>query len=126
MNALRILHVDDDSALTTIFRIILESSGRYVVREETRGEQALETAQKFHPDLILLDKALGKISGDEVATRLQNDPNLRLVPIAFTTGGVTREEAAQAAVPTLPKPVSPSELLDFVDHLLSFNAVCVE
>ncbi|HEY3899097.1 MAG TPA: response regulator [Chthoniobacter sp.] len=125
MNALRILHVDDNSALTTIFRIVLENSGRYVVREETCGEQALATAQEFQPDLILLDKGLGAISGEEVAAQLHSDPRLRMVPIAFTTGRVTREEAAEAEVPTLPKPVSPSELLDFVDDLLNFNAVCV-
>jgi len=49
---------------------------------------------------------------------------LRTVPIAFVTGGLTREEAAAQSVPTLPKPVSPSELLGFVDDLLSFHAVC--
>jgi CheY-like chemotaxis protein len=125
MNALRILHVDDNSALTTIFRIVLENSGRYVVREETSGEQALATAQEFQPDLILLDKGLGIISGDDVAAQLQSDPHLRMVPIAFATGRVTREEAAEADVPTLPKPVSPAELLDFVDDLMNFNAVCV-
>ena len=125
MNALRILHVDDESALTTLFRIVLEKSGRYVVREETSGEKAVATAHEFQPDLILLDKGLGNISGEDVAAQLQRDPDLRMVPIAFTTGRVTRDEAAEAIVPTLPKPVSPSELLGFVDDLMNFNAVCV-
>jgi CheY-like chemotaxis protein len=124
MNALRILHVDDESALTTIFQIVLEGSGRYVVREESSGTQTLATARDFRPDLILLDKELDDLHGEEVATRLQQDPHLRSVPIAFVTGGLTREEAANERVPTLPKPVSPSELLGFVDDLLNFNAVC--
>ncbi len=125
MNALRILHVDDDQALTTVFRIVLESSGRYIVREETSGAQALESARDFQPDLILLDKGLGDVQGDQVAARLLRDPSLRRVPIAFTTGGLTREEAARQIIPTLHKPVTPSELLGFVDDLLNFNAVCV-
>jgi len=125
MNTLRILHVDDEVALTTIFQIVLQGSGRYTVREESCGKRALETAREFRPDLILLDKEINGMNGEEVAAKLQEDPSLRGVPIAFVTGGVTRDEAAAETVPTLPKPVSPSELLGFVDDLLNFNAVCV-
>jgi CheY-like chemotaxis protein len=125
MNALRILHVDDEVALTTIFQIVLEGTGRFLVREESSGAKALETARDFRPDLILLDKEINGVKGEEVAAQFQRDPGLRLVPIAFVTGGMTRAEAAAEAVPTLPKPVSPSELLGFVDDLLNFNAVCV-
>jgi CheY-like chemotaxis protein len=124
MNALRILYVDDDRALTTVFRIVLEASGRYVVRGETSGEKALEAAREFLPDLILLDKSLGDLQGDRVAAKLHADPQFRLVPIAFTTGGLTRQEAREAEVPTLPKPVTPGELLGFVDDILNFNALC--
>ena len=124
MNALRILHVDDEVALTTVFQIILEGTGRYVVREESSGARALDTAREFRPDLILLDKEIDGIKGEDVAAKLQEEPGLRGVPIAFVTGGLTREEAAAAPVPTLPKPMSPSELLGFVDDLLNFHAVC--
>lgn len=125
MNALRILHVDDEVALTTIFQIVLQGTGRYVVREESCGANVIEAAREFRPDLILLDKEIDGMSGEDVAAQLQEDPGLRGVPIAFVTGGLTREEAAAELVPTLPKPVSPNELLGFVDDLLSFNAVCV-
>ena len=125
MNALRILHVDDEASLTTVFRIILEGSGRYVVREESCGANALEAAREFQPDLIVLDKDLGDMMGEQGAAKFQKDPILRMVPIAFSTGGMTQDEAAEAEVPTLPKPVSPEELLNFVDNLLDFNALCV-
>ena len=125
MNALRILHVDDEAALTTVFQIVLEGTGRFVVCEETCGANALNTAREFRPDLILLDKEIAGMDGADVVARLQEDPSLRLVPIAFVTGGVTKAEATAEPVPTLHKPVSPSELLGFVDDLLNFNAVCV-
>jgi CheY-like chemotaxis protein len=125
MSALRILHVDDEVALTTVFRIILEGTGRFVVREEACGAKALDAAREFHPDLILLDKEINGMRGEDVAARLQEDPGLRLVPIAFLTGGLTKAEAEAEAIPTLPKPVSSSELLKFVDDLMNFNAVCV-
>jgi len=124
MNALRILHVDDEVALTTIFQIVLEGSGRYVVREESSGARALDAALEFRPDLILLDKEIDGTSGEDVAAQLHEEPSLCGVPIAFVTGGLTRDEAAEEAVPTLPKPVSPSELLGFVDDLLNFNVMC--
>ena len=124
MKALRILHVDDEVALTTIFQIVLEGTGRFVVREETSGEQAVAAARAFRPDLILLDRGLDGMDGEDVAAKLHADPLLCSVPIAFITGGMTREEAATETVPTLPKPVSPSELLGFVDDLLNFKVVC--
>jgi hypothetical protein len=48
------------------------------------------------------------------------------VPIALVTGDSSREEAATESTPTLPKPVSPTELLHFVDALLDFNTAGVE
>jgi CheY-like chemotaxis protein len=125
MNTFRILYVDDEVALTTIFQIVLEGTGRFVMREESCAEKVLPTAREFRPDLILLDKEINGVSGEDVAARIQKDPLLCMVPIAFVTGGLTREEAALEAVPTLTKPVSPAELVRFIDDLLSFNALCI-
>lgn len=126
INALRILHVDDEEALTHVFRIILEGTGRFIVREERSATHALEAAHEFRPDLILVDKGLEEMSGEALATELGHDRDLRGVPIAFVTGDTTREEAAGESTPTLPKPVSPAELLGFVDALLDFNTACAE
>jgi CheY-like chemotaxis protein len=120
MKAQRILLVDDETALTFVFRLMLESTGRFEVREECSAERALATAQEFHPDLILLDKGLTEKSGEQVAAELQTDAQTCGTQIAYITGGVTKEEAAEAiGLPTLSKPVSPGELVSFVDRLLS-------
>lgn len=126
MNALRILHVDDEEALTHVFRIILEGTGRFVVREECSANHALEAAHDFRPDLILLDKGLEEKGGEALAAEMQEDHELRGVPIAFVTGDTTHEDAAAEVIPTLAKPVSPAELLDFVDALLDFNTTCAD
>lgn len=126
MNALRILHVDDEEALTHIFRIILEGTGRFVVREECSANHAIEAAHDFRPDLILLDKGLDEKDGEALAAEMQEDRELRGVPIAFVTGDTTHEEAAAEITPTLAKPVSPAELLGFVDALLDFNTACTD
>ncbi len=56
-------------------------------------------AREFRPDLILLDKEIDGMDGGYVAARLQREPSLRGVPIAFVTGGLTRDEAAAETVP---------------------------
>jgi CheY-like chemotaxis protein len=122
MNALRILHVDDDAALTTSFEIVLEATGRYVVREESSRIDAIDTVHRFRPDLIVLDKSLDDAMGEDVTAKLQEDLALRSVPIAFITGGTTCVAAIGETVPPL---VAPCELLGFVDHLQNFNALCV-
>jgi CheY-like chemotaxis protein len=48
----KILLVDDEAALTRIIRLNLEQTGRFEVREENRGANAVRVAREFMPDLI--------------------------------------------------------------------------
>jgi CheY-like chemotaxis protein len=126
LNALRILRVADEAAVTTVFQIVLEDTNRFIVREQSSGADALDAARELQPDLILLDKEINGMNGEEVAAMFQEDPALRLIPIGFCTGELSKTEAAEAPAPTLHNPVSPSELLGLVDDLLNFNAACVD
>jgi CheY-like chemotaxis protein len=104
----RILLVDDEIHLTNLWRLILESTGRYTVREENRGSRVLPTARKFRPHLIFMDRHLSDADGGEVAAELRADAELGSVPIIFVTGSVTQDEAALQSLfggtPTLAKP----------------------
>lgn len=100
----RVLVVDDEVALTHLWRLILEGTGRYEVREENQGKKALQTARAFRPDLIFLDCQLNDTDGSKVAAALQADTELEGVPIVFVTGAITQDEADLQCVPTLAKP----------------------
>lgn len=50
----KILLVEDDMALSAVYRSRLEIEG-FDVREANNGEDALSATVEYHPDLILLD-----------------------------------------------------------------------
>jgi two-component system cell cycle response regulator len=67
----RILLVEDDLALATAYKVRMEAEG-FDVRHCPDGEEAMQEALSYHPDLILLDIMMPKISGFDVLDILRN------------------------------------------------------
>ena len=65
----KILTVDDDPNNITIVEELLEDN--YDLKTATSGEQALEIAKDFRPDIILLDIMMPGMNGYEVCRRLR-------------------------------------------------------
>jgi CheY-like chemotaxis protein len=123
MSLKKILLVDDEHALTRMMRLNLEQTGRFEVREENRGSNAVRVAREFKPDLIFLDVMMPDMGGDEVAAQLKDDPDLRHIQYVFLTAIVTKRETGSRATEIsgemfLAKPVKREELLAAVDELL--------
>jgi CheY-like chemotaxis protein len=119
----RILLVDDEPALTRMMRLNLEQTGRYEVREENRGANALAAAREFMPDLIFLDVMMPDMGGDEIAEQLDEDPQLQRINYVFLTAIVTKRETGRGAAEIsgktfLAKPVKRDELLAVADQLI--------
>lgn len=66
----RILIVEDEPSLVFTLRDTLESEG-YIVEVVTDGNEAIETAISFKPDLILLDLMLPGKSGFDICKELR-------------------------------------------------------
>ena len=112
----RILVVDDQASDTRLLKLYLERTNDYVVQEENDAKAALSTAEKFKPDLILLDVMMPGVDGGELAARFQASPKLKTVPTVFLTAAVTKEEVNAGGglvggVPFLAKPVVLSEVV---------------
>jgi len=72
MAAFRTLIVEDHEDLRALLRSLLENETQCVViGEAPDGLQAVQTAQKLQPDLILLDLSLPKLNGMEAGRRIR-------------------------------------------------------
>lgn len=124
MEKKKILLIDDNPDVTRTINLILEATGRYVIREENRGQRALETARDFKPDLIFLDFMMPDIDGNEVAAQLEEDDELKHIKIVFLTAIVTKGEVESGSVDNisgytvLAKPVKTNELVSCIEDLL--------
>lgn len=112
----RILVVDDEPSITRLLKLNLEHTNAYEVMTENSSEQALETARVFQPDLILLDVLMPGLDGGYLASRFQENPRFKDIPIIFLTAAVTKREVAEhhgkiGDLPFLAKPVNMTEVI---------------
>lgn len=80
----KILFVEDDNALASVYETRLTSEG-FELRRVDNGEDALAAAVDFKPDLILLDIMMPKVSGFEVLDILRNTPETMNVKVVMLT-----------------------------------------
>jgi adenylate cyclase len=80
----RILVADDNAANLDILRTRLTKQG-YDIVTATDGEEALDSARRELPDLILLDVMMPKRDGFEVCRLLKADDSLPFMPIILVT-----------------------------------------
>lgn len=96
----RILLVEDDKALATVYISRLELEG-FEVRHVLNGEEALSAALAFKPDLIVLDAMMPKISGFDVLDILRNTPetmNVRIIMLTALSQAKDKEMAEKLGV----------------------------
>ena len=101
-----ILIVDDERLNISVLRSIL--SPEYTVYAANDGEDAIETAEEFLPDLILLDIVMPDMDGYEALAALKRQEKTQNIPVIFITGLNTTDAEvkglALGAVDYIPKP----------------------
>ena len=68
---MRVVLADDHAIVRRGLRGLLEASGVTVVAEAADGLEAIRLCETFSPDLVILDIAMPKLSGIEVAARVK-------------------------------------------------------
>lgn len=91
----RILLVEDDLALATAYRVRMEAEG-FDVHHCPNGEEALQQALEYRPDLILLDIMMPKISGFDVLDILRNTKETKHTKIVILTALSQPSDRARA------------------------------
>ena len=77
---MKILLVEDSKTIRRENEAALQDAGYEVICAED-GESALQMAQEQHPDLILLDMILPKMSGPDVLKHLKSEPATAEIPV---------------------------------------------
>lgn len=77
----RILIVDDDPSTRTLLKRMLESSPDTDVIEAEDGAEGLDRAQQLHPDLILLDIQMPKMTGIDFLEVRMGSEELSRIPV---------------------------------------------
>jgi two-component system response regulator MprA len=107
----RVLVVEDDTEIADVLRRTLRQEG-HEVRSAADGVEALEVAEEFIPDLVVLDLGLPKLDGVEVLRRLRAESD---VPILILTARTETEDRVEGldtgADDYLVKPFERQELL---------------
>ncbi len=88
----RILHVEDDDSIIAITRVALETVGGLSVRSCTRGQEAIDQAPGYQPDLILLDVMMPDMDGPTTLAGLKSVLDLSARPVVFMTAKVHPSE----------------------------------
>ncbi len=96
----KILLVEDDTTLATVYRSRLEMEG-FQTKEVNNGEDALSAIQEYKPDLVLLDAMMPKISGFDVLDIIRNTPataNTRVIMLTALSQPKDKERAENLGV----------------------------
>jgi putative two-component system response regulator len=109
----RILVADDAPAVLETLTELLASDGHDVITARD-GSEALRTAYRDRPDLILLDVTMPGASGLDLCRHLKADPDVRFTPVVLVSGSGTHADRLHAieagADDFLCKPVHAREL----------------
>lgn len=117
-----VLTVEDDPAIRTLIKSVLETQG-HTVCEAADGLRAAPAARECAPDVILLDIGLPGQDGFQVLDELKADEKLRDIPVLMVTAWADPELVARAmdrgAAGYIRKPFDIGDLRDQVAETLS-------
>jgi two-component system phosphate regulon response regulator PhoB len=119
--AQRVLVVEDEPDIAALVAYQLTREG-FRVETVARGSDALAAVHREIPDLLVLDRMLPEMSGDEVLRSLKSAGPTRGIPVLVLTAKREREERIKGlelgADDYLTKPFSPRELVLRVQAIL--------
>ncbi|MZP28281.1 response regulator [Heliobacterium undosum] len=115
---IRILAVEDEAGLLKLVVAYLEQEG-FAVKGAVTGREALQTFKDWQPHLLVLDRMLPDISGEEVCRQIRRESD---IPILMLTAKAGEDHLVEGlslgADDYVTKPFSPKEVMARVRALL--------
>lgn len=117
----RVLVVEDEPDIAALIAYQLTREG-YRVETAGTGQEALQSVGRDIPDLVVLDRMLPGVGGDEILKRLKDEPGTANIPVLVLTAKKEQEDRIEGfelgADDYLTKPFSPRELVLRVQAIL--------
>lgn len=122
----KILIADDEAHMLRVAELSLRRGG-YALLIARNGLEAVETARREMPSLIVMDVQMPLLDGLAALRRLKADPVTAPIPVIMLTARghtLTRTEAeGSGASMFVTKPFSPNQLLADAQRLLALGTV---
>ena len=120
-NSKKVLVVDDDPSITSVFEFILQQAG-YTVITASNGQDCLDTFEKeTQIDLVFLDIKMPGISGIDTMRTLHADrPNLKVILMSgYSVDRLITESYTLGAYGLILKPFDVEEVLAIIQQVFS-------
>jgi DNA-binding response OmpR family regulator len=118
----KILIAEDEADIRELVTFMLRFAGHEVLAA-TNGEDAVLTAFREIPDLVLLDVRMPRMTGYDACRMIRANPDLKNVPVIFLSAKGQESEVragmAAGAEEYLLKPFSPMDLANKVKVILT-------
>jgi DNA-binding response OmpR family regulator len=118
----KILIVDDDPDMRSLYRLVLQHEGLEVI-EAASGSEALSLIHQEPPALVLLDIMMPEMDGYEVCRRLRSNPKTAGLPVLmFSAKGTSADRRIgmlAGANDYMTKSVGPRALVARIHSLLA-------
>jgi DNA-binding NarL/FixJ family response regulator len=117
--AIKLLIVDDHTAVRQALSSILKDLDFSTVHEASNGKEAVESLQKIQPDVILMDLDMPVMNGFEALTIIkQNYPSVKVVILSGHSGkGYVTQTLQLGADAFLPKQCSIEVLVEVIENV---------
>ncbi len=93
----KIAIIEDDQAIAMMYRMKFEADG-YDVQTAANGKLGIALIEEMKPDIVLLDLMMPEMNGDEMLTKLREQPWGKQVKVIILTNS-----GQEAAPPELKK-----------------------
>jgi len=123
----RVLYVEDDPDIRAVAQMALEIVGGLNLKACSSGAEALQSAEIFRPDLLLLDVMMPGMDGPTTLAGLRQMVHTASTPVIFMTAKVQASEVAYyrslGALGVIAKPFDPMSLASQVCQLWEQNVM---
>src|SRR5580704_9717832 len=119
---LKVLVADDERVIADALAIMLKQNG-FEATAVYSGEEAIETAKTFHPDVLISDVVMFGLNGIDAAIEIRKVlPTCKVLLLSgqSSTADLLDEASGRGHdFEIVAKPISPSELLARLEELLN-------